>query len=449
MKAARRMTPATEDMEHKERSLRRPAQGWSKKRGGSKRSKPTFKGSAGERYFQTKKSMMGRGGEKGLAGSFHEVTINRSRSKRRTQAGARQKDTSPSARPAENLLIPPRYELGVQGYIGYRRGGQNQTWNVSKIPPGTTDLSRRKYSVKWLCQRGHSNIVQDYILELPETLNKLRLSPKSQKRRYPFEPSQTSPSLRPARSTSYRCKDGAESLEMDYEFESDNKQHWEKFNIVSTTPASNACNSVSAETARPSRVAGAKPARGMHRTMSQMSTSGQPHEKEKVGTGSSTSFTDGQRAFRALKVDDVVYDPGLRSAAGPISRPQPNGQVKERDKAQRFSNSTLKGEEREWLRQILNAKLRKYSVKPHKLTIVSKTISTSLATELIPLGYVSVPSPKRNGMGLTKNEKAVLSVQHEIRKIYNAAKLEAKKNASKHRGFSPRNPPLIQNLAKC
>lgn len=385
----------------------------------------------------------------------------RSRGRRRAHPGTRQKDTSPSAKLHENKLTPPRYELGVQGFCVYRRGGQKQTWNVNETPRGLTDLSRKKYSVNWLCQRGQSKIVQSYILELPETLSKLRLSPKSKKRRYPFKPCKASPSLRPAQSI-YRYKDEAESVELDFEFENDNKQQWNKLTLGDASKGNlatgldferkenvtssdskptfftfNASDNVRAEAVRRPRAAKAKPARGMHHSLSQMALSGQPREKEKPGMGSNSSFNDGGRAFRAFKSDDVVYDPGLRKAAGPISRPQPNGQVKEKDKPQRFSNSTLKGAERDWLRHILNDRLRKYSVKPHKLAIVSKTISMSLVSELIPLGYVCVPSPKRNEKGLTQKEKVVLSVQHEIRKMYNAAKLEAKKNANKYRGFFP------------
>jgi len=464
MKPARRI-PDVEDKEHKERITRRPAQGWSKKRGSSKRSKPTFKGSAGERYFQIKKSTMGRVSEKDQAGSCHEVTSTRSPNKRRTQAGDHQKDLYSAERQHENLPIAPRYELGVQGFNGYRRGGQNQTWNVSKIPQGTTDLSRKKYSVNWLCQRGYSNIVQNYILELPETLSKLRLSPKSQTRRYPFDPSQTLPSVRTARRMSYHCQEIVGNLEMDLEFDSDNKQHSEIFSTMSTSTGgtsklklandvdtemnenlaksdskhpwikNNASKNVSADAARPLRVVEAKPPFGIHQSMSRMSKPSQHHNKDKYGIRSSTTSKDGRKAFRALKLDDVMYDPGVHSAAGPISRPQPHGQVKERDKAHRFTNSTWEGEEREWLRQIFNEKLRKYSVKPDKLTIVSKTISASLATDLIQLGYVSVPSPKQNVKGLTKTDRAVLSVQHEIRKIYNGAKLQAKKNASKYRAL--------------
>jgi len=314
--------------------------------------------------------------------------------RRRAHPGTRQKDTSPSAKLNENKLTPPRYELGVQGY---RRGGQKQTWNVNETPPGLTDLSQKKYSVNWLCQRGQSKIVESYILELPEILSKRRLSPKSKKRRYPFKPCKASSPLRSAKSI-YRYKDEAWSVDKNFEPE-DNKHEWSKSN-----PAFTADDHVRAEAVRRPRTAKAKPPRGIHQSLSKME-------------------------FRDFKSDDVVYDPGLRKAAGPISRPQPNGQVKEKDKPQRFSNSILKGAEREWLRHILNDRLRKYSVKPHKLAIVSKTTSTSVVSELIPLGYVCVPSPKRNAKGLTQKEKVLLSVQHEIWKMYNAAKLEAKKNA--------------------
>jgi len=398
----------------------------------------------------------------------------RSRGRRRAHVGTRQKDTSPSAKQPENKLTPPRYELGVQGFCVYRRGGQKQTWNVNETPRGLTDLSRKKYSVNWLCQRGQSKKVQNYISELPETLSKVRLSPKSKKRRYPFKPCKASTPLRPAQSILY----GSESVEMDFEFENDNKQQRKKLPLGGTRKGNlasgfdyerkeNVTTSDSKQTfftytesdnnrteavRRPS-AAKAKPARGIHQSLSQMALSGQPREKEKPGMGlnsssgmglnsssgmgSNSSFMNRRIACSVFKSDDVEYHPGLRKAAGPISRPQPNGQVKEKDKPQRFSNSTLKGAERDWLRHILNDRLRKYSVKPHKLAIVSKTISTSLVTELIPLGYVCVPSPRRNEKGLTQKEKVVLSVQHEIRKMYNAAKLEAKKNANKYRGFFP------------
>jgi len=317
-----------------------------------------------------KKSTTGRVSEKDQAGSCHELTSTRSRNKRRAQAGGHQKDAYSSERQHENLPIAPRYELGVQGFNGYRRGGQNQTWNVSKIPQGTTDLSRKKYSVNWLCQRGYSNIVQNYILELPETLSKLRLSPKSQNRRYPFDPNQTLPSLRTARRMSYHCKEIVGNLEMDLEFDCDNKQHSEIFSTMSTSKGATsksklvndielemnenlaksdnkqplvtnkACKNVSADASRPLKVVEAQPPFGIHQSMSQMSKTGQPHNEDKYGIRSSTTSKDGRKAFRALQLDEVVYDPGLHSAAGPISRPQPHGQVKERDKAHRFTNST-------------------------------------------------------------------------------------------------------------
>merc|ERR1719474_1533287 len=154
----------------------------------------------------------------------------RSRGRRRAHAGTRHKDTSPSAKLHENKLTPPRYELGVQGYSVYRRGGQKQTWNVNETPQGLTDLSQKKYSVNWLCQRGQSKIVQSYILELPETLSKLRLSPKSKKRRYPFKPCKASPPLRSAQNM-YRFKDETESLDKDFEFENDNKLQWDKLSL--------------------------------------------------------------------------------------------------------------------------------------------------------------------------------------------------------------------------
>lgn len=418
MQATRCTTTAEKDTEHKQRSIKRPAQGWSRWRVGSKRIKPTFKGSIGERCLLTKKSMIGKGGEKGPEGSLYEINTNRSRSKRRVDVGDLHKDTLSLVKQSESIS-------------GYRRGGQKQTWNVSKIPTGVTDLSRKKYSAEWLCQRRNNKILHDYIFELPETLSKQRLSPKSQERRYPFAPSQTSPPLRTARNKSDRSKDGAPCMEINIEFDNDNKQHGEKFTPMSTNLAFSTLDYVNAETIRSPKAEEEREVLGMNQSPSQDSISAQPYEKEKPCTNSNSLFTDDRRAFRELKLEDVVCNPGLRSSAGPISRPKPDGQVKERDKLHRFSNSRLKGAEREWLRGILKKRLRKYSVKPHELAIISKTISTSLVTDIIPLGYSSVPSPQRMAQGLTETENVVLSVQHEIRKMYNAAKLEAKRNAKR------------------
>jgi len=102
---------------------------------------------------------------------------------------------------------------------------------------------------------------------------------------------------------------------------------------------------------------------------------------------------------------------------------------------QRFSNSTLKCSESVELSNMLNKKLRLYSVQPNQLAYASRSASKSMKVELEKLGYFLVPSPKRMDTSLTMNEKTILSFQHEIRKQYQIAIYRANEEATKYREY--------------
>lgn len=102
---------------------------------------------------------------------------------------------------------------------------------------------------------------------------------------------------------------------------------------------------------------------------------------------------------------------------------------------QRFSNSSLKESEKVKLTQMLHEKLKKYSVPPSQLAYASRSASKALKVELEGLGYSLVPSLNLMDTKCSKNEKAILSFQHEIRKRYQIAIFRANEEASKYRAY--------------
>jgi len=449
MQAAIRITPASEVSEHKEKCTRRPVdQDWSKMEGGSKKVKSKVWANGGDRFLQSRDST--KVTDKSFEGGTLPVAGSRIRGRKRAQVGSRRGESSP-ARKLENTKITPRFELGVPGGVGYRRGGQKQTWDVKDTPEGHTDLSRKKYSVQWLCHRGYSKSVHSCILDLPEALNKQRLSAKSQKRRYPFDTHTMQMSSRRSRNISSWFKDGPDSIDMEPKFESDNKQqHWKnfcpvkasgegtvkstRFDFGKTEVAENAKTFSFVSPFKSTVNDSVKPLRGSGVPEGDLGCSSpttlkramlQHPEKDKLGImPNNTFFVDDRDTFTVFKPSDA------RKAAGPISRPQPE-RKRELEQRQRISNSTLQGAELAQLAQMLKEKLGKYSVAPQDLAYVSKTAAKIMRTSLKTLGYHWVPVPNPNDTGLTKSEKTKLSYQHEIRKLYNISRVRATKQAAK------------------
>merc|ERR1719320_1247657 len=141
MQAAIRYTPATKDSKHMEKRTRRLVnQGWSKMEGGSKKLKSKVGATVGDhsqhqKYSTTISEKCPDSGSKAVGGY-------RTRGKKRGQY-------APHIGKSESTSVSNR----AMGGVGYRRGGQKQTWDVNGIPSGQTDLSQKKYSVQWLCQR--------------------------------------------------------------------------------------------------------------------------------------------------------------------------------------------------------------------------------------------------------------------------------------------------------
>jgi len=430
MQAAIRNTRSTKDLKHMEKGTRLPVnQGWLKMEGGSKKVKSQVGATVGNHSQQQRYST--KISEKCPDRGSKAVGGYRTRGKKRGQY---------TPRKYESTSVLNR----AMGGAGFQRGGHKQTWDVNGIPSGHTDLSQKKYSVQWLCHRGISKSVQICKFELPEVLNKQRLTPRSYKRRYPFVTRSVQIPSRRTMSTS-KFKECLENIDREPKFEENKQQYCEKFTpvkigvddgkvlareAVGKTKAFSFRHRAngSSEKFRGSVSAKADPGCTSPST-SQRVLRKQP-EKDTLGVMTNkNSIVDNQNAYTVFKAASAN---GSRQTAGPISRPQPE-KMSEEEQRQRFSNSKLQGDELAQLTQMLNEKLGRCSVAPQDLVIVSKSAAKNLRISLKTLGYecVTLP-PNPNDKRLTMNEKTKLSYQHEVRKLYNYSRVQATKQAGKY-----------------
>jgi len=145
-----------------------------------------------------------------------------------------------------------------------------------------------------------------------------------------------------------------------------------------------------------------------------------------------TAKTQNQVPISSYNVLEMRHGPNT-STNKPISQSQ-----QRQPTPQRFSNSSLKENEKLKLSQMLHEKLRKYSVAPSQLAYASRSASKAVKVKLENLGYLLVPSPYRMNTSLTKNEKVILSFQHEIRKQYQIAIYRANEKATRYRVYHKR-----------
>jgi len=131
--------------------------------------------------------------------------------------------------------------------------------------------------------------------------------------------------------------------------------------------------------------------------------------RDALSSSSKANYSNVSRDFSPKSLADTYPD----NPSAQKNKAKPEEQ-------QRFSISCLKESEKVQVIQMLNEKLKKYSVKPNMLAYASASASKFVKIELRNLGYVEVPTPHYD-VGLNKEEKTVLSFQHEIRKHYRSA----------------------------
>jgi len=445
-------------------------------------------------------------------------------------------------------------ELGSMEGALRRRNHQKKWSDGDNIPLGSTDLGQRRYSVAWLLQRRNFKATAESCFDIPEQLNKRLHSPKTQKRRYPFDSTPIIPkygSGNDADEAVPAWMEETDNSEINFNFRvlgKDDKRHWEKFGKVKDVDDVRLCtiadydknetneqeytkiqfitendnrmmnpltqndimqafsgisngdiSDKNNEIFNPDNIFGAdQPSLPKARIFPEQPVREQKERdvnrrpiiniKEMPNPDQLTQISQEKRDFlyslmkgkeqsvghqsvnrtgttqkealsnTAVYASDLEVAHGRESIATTIKKNQaptsphivsemrhgphlPSHQqisceTQQRKSApRRFSNSSLKENEKQKLSQMIHEKLKKYSVAPSKLAYVSRSASKAVKVELESLGYLIVPSPNCMDTSITRDEKAILSFQHEIRKQYQFAIYRANEEATKYREY--------------